>query len=95
MAKKFSVVADLKTHEKHCGRDKWLCSCGTTFSRKDKLFGHIGLFAGHTPVMQHELESAGVNSNGEQQQEQQLQEHESPTEASFGSESKSSMRFWD
>lgn len=35
--KKFSVIADLKTHEKHCGRDKWLCSCGTTFSRKDKL----------------------------------------------------------
>ncbi|KAL9250140.1 SENSITIVE TO PROTON RHIZOTOXICITY 1-like protein [Drosera capensis] len=42
--KKFSVIADLKTHEKHCGRDKWLCSCGTTFSRKDKLFGHIALF---------------------------------------------------
>ncbi|CAM6121052.1 unnamed protein product [Calypogeia fissa] len=50
--KKFSVVADLKTHEKHCGCDKWQCSCGTTFSRKDKLFGHIGLFAGHTPAMQ-------------------------------------------
>jgi hypothetical protein len=48
--KKFSVVADLKTHEKHCGRDKWQCSCGTTFSRKDKLFGHIGLFRGHTPA---------------------------------------------
>eukprot|EP00850_Spirogloea_muscicola_P001822 SM000007S20782 [mRNA] locus=s7:178189:181758:- [translate_table: standard] len=30
-AKKFSVVADLKTHEKHCGSDKWQCSCGTTF----------------------------------------------------------------
>lgn len=92
MAKKFSVVADLKTHEKHCGRDKWLCSCGTTFSRKDKLFGHIGLFAGHTPVMPHELESGGgtggVNSSIDQQQE-------SPTEGSFGSESKSSMRFWD
>ncbi|KAI5668399.1 hypothetical protein M9H77_18252 [Catharanthus roseus] len=49
--KKFSVVADLKTHEKHCGRDKWLCSCGTTFSRKDKLFGHIALFQGHTPAI--------------------------------------------
>lgn len=48
--KKFSVVADLKTHEKHCGRDKWQCSCGTTFSRKDKLFGHIALFQGHRPV---------------------------------------------
>lgn len=50
-AKKFSVLADLKTHEKHCGRDKWLCSCGTTFSRKDKLFGHISLFQGHTPAI--------------------------------------------
>lgn len=49
--KKFSVLADLKTHEKHCGRDKWLCSCGTTFSRKDKLFGHITLFQGHTPAI--------------------------------------------
>ncbi|EPS67064.1 hypothetical protein M569_07711, partial [Genlisea aurea] len=53
-AKKFSVVADLKTHEKHCGRDKWLCSCGTTFSRKDKLFGHIGLFQGHSPAIPSE-----------------------------------------
>lgn len=50
-SKKFSVIADLKTHEKHCGRDKWLCSCGTTFSRKDKLFGHVALFQGHTPVL--------------------------------------------
>ncbi|XP_059631911.1 protein SENSITIVE TO PROTON RHIZOTOXICITY 1-like isoform X1 [Cornus florida] len=49
--KKFSVTADLKTHEKHCGRDIWLCSCGTTFSRKDKLFGHIALFQGHTPAI--------------------------------------------
>lgn len=57
--KKFSVVADLKTHEKHCGRDKWQCSCGTTFSRKDKLFGHIGLFTGHTPALPyHEMDGS-------------------------------------
>ncbi|KAF6139441.1 hypothetical protein GIB67_026283 [Kingdonia uniflora] len=49
--KKFSVIADLKTHEKHCGREKWLCSCGTTFSRKDKLFGHVALFQGHSPAL--------------------------------------------
>ncbi|PKA51716.1 Zinc finger protein STOP1 like [Apostasia shenzhenica] len=49
--KKFSVLADLKTHEKHCGREKWLCSCGTSFSRKDKLFGHVALFQGHTPSL--------------------------------------------
>ncbi|KAJ9560278.1 hypothetical protein OSB04_005438 [Centaurea solstitialis] len=56
--KKFSVIADLKTHEKHCGRDRWLCSCGTTFSRKDKLFGHISLFQGHTPALQSLFEDS-------------------------------------
>lgn len=59
--KKFSVVADLKTHEKHCGREKWQCSCGTTFSRKDKLFGHIGLFAGHTPELSNNEMENSVN----------------------------------
>ncbi|KAK4441226.1 protein SENSITIVE TO PROTON RHIZOTOXICITY 2 [Sesamum alatum] len=49
--KQFSVLSDLRTHEKHCGDLKWLCSCGTTFSRKDKLMGHVALFVGHTPVM--------------------------------------------
>ena len=49
-AKRFSVVADLKTHEKHCGKDRWVCSCGTTFSRKDKLTGHLALFVGHAPA---------------------------------------------
>ncbi|KAK4482667.1 hypothetical protein RD792_009832 [Penstemon davidsonii] len=48
--KKFSVLSDLRTHEKHCGDLKWQCSCGTTFSRKDKLIGHVALFVGHTPV---------------------------------------------
>ncbi|KAK6114775.1 hypothetical protein DH2020_007044 [Rehmannia glutinosa] len=66
--KKFSVIADLKTHEKHCGRDKWLCSCGTTFSRKDKLFGHIALFQGHTPAIPVEESkgSAGPSNKVEQ-----------------------------
>ncbi|KAK4788207.1 hypothetical protein SAY86_019526 [Trapa natans] len=63
--KKFSVIADLKTHEKHCGKDKWLCSCGTTFSRKDKLFGHITLFQGHTPAIPLE-EGRGVEGLLEQ-----------------------------
>ncbi|XP_047973245.1 protein SENSITIVE TO PROTON RHIZOTOXICITY 2-like [Salvia hispanica] len=49
-AKHFSVLSDLRTHEKHCGDLKWLCSCGTTFSRKDKLIGHVSLFLGHTPA---------------------------------------------
>lgn len=42
---------DLKTHEKHCGSDKWLCSCETTFARKDKLFNHVVLFQGHRPAL--------------------------------------------
>ncbi|KAJ8749858.1 hypothetical protein K2173_013773 [Erythroxylum novogranatense] len=49
--KQFSVLSDLRTHEKHCGDLKWQCSCGTTFSRKDKLMGHVALFIGHTPAI--------------------------------------------
>ncbi|XP_066381527.1 zinc finger protein STOP1 homolog [Miscanthus floridulus] len=49
--KRFSVLADLRTHEKHCGRDRWVCSCGTSFSRKDKLFGHVAAFDGHAPAL--------------------------------------------
>ncbi|KAJ8541649.1 hypothetical protein K7X08_002465 [Anisodus acutangulus] len=65
--KKFSVIADLKTHEKHCGKDKWPCSCGTTFSRKDKLFGHISLFQGHTPAVSPDETkgSAGTSDRGQ------------------------------
>ncbi|KAI3959481.1 hypothetical protein MKW98_019071 [Papaver atlanticum] len=63
--KRFSVMADLKTHEKHCGRDKWLCSCGTTFSRKDKLFGHVALFQGHTPVFPSDETIGSVSDGGE------------------------------
>ncbi|CAG7892132.1 unnamed protein product [Brassica rapa] len=48
--KHFSVLSDLRTHEKHCGDIKWVCSCGTTFSRKDKLMSHVSLFVGHSPV---------------------------------------------
>ncbi|XP_043712559.1 protein SENSITIVE TO PROTON RHIZOTOXICITY 1-like [Telopea speciosissima] len=64
-SKRFSVIADLKTHEKHCGRDKWLCSCGTTFSRKDKLFGHVALFQGHTPALPYD-ENKGTLGSAEQ-----------------------------
>ncbi|CAJ1955850.1 unnamed protein product [Sphenostylis stenocarpa] len=49
--KQFSVLSDLRTHEKHCGDLKWQCSCGTSFSRKDKLMGHVTLFVGHQPAI--------------------------------------------
>ncbi|KAL2521542.1 Protein SENSITIVE TO PROTON RHIZOTOXICITY 1 [Forsythia ovata] len=52
--KSFSVVSDLKSHLKHCGEIKWKCSCGTSFSRKDKLFGHMALFEGHMPAVLEE-----------------------------------------
>ncbi|OEL33253.1 Protein SENSITIVE TO PROTON RHIZOTOXICITY 1 [Dichanthelium oligosanthes] len=49
--KQFAVLSDLRTHEKHCGELRWRCSCGTFFSRKDKLMGHVALFTtGHAPV---------------------------------------------
>ncbi|XP_044471620.1 protein SENSITIVE TO PROTON RHIZOTOXICITY 2-like [Mangifera indica] len=57
--KQFSVLSDLRTHEKHCGDLKWQCSCGTTFSRKDKLMGHVALFVGHTPVINANLKKPG------------------------------------
>ncbi|KAG9451502.1 hypothetical protein H6P81_011467 [Aristolochia fimbriata] len=55
--KSFSVLADLKSHLKHCGQCRWKCSCGTSFSRKDKLFGHLALFEGHMPAVMEEEKS--------------------------------------
>ncbi|CAK7334679.1 unnamed protein product [Dovyalis caffra] len=56
--KSFSVVTDLKSHLKHCGESRWKCSCGTSFSRKDKLFGHMALFEGHMPAVVGEEEES-------------------------------------
>ncbi|KAL6959391.1 hypothetical protein U1Q18_039541 [Sarracenia purpurea var. burkii] len=56
--KSFSVLADLKSHLKHCGESNWKCSCGTSFSRKDKLFGHMALFEGHMPAVAEDDETA-------------------------------------
>ncbi|KAI4383775.1 hypothetical protein MLD38_009575 [Melastoma candidum] len=61
--KQFSVLSDLRTHEKHCGDLKWQCSCGTTFSRKDKLMGHVALFVGHSPVADTAKPAARVGRN--------------------------------
>ncbi|XP_027348248.1 protein SENSITIVE TO PROTON RHIZOTOXICITY 2-like [Abrus precatorius] len=58
--KQFSVLSDLRTHEKHCGDPKWQCSCGTTFSRKDKLMGHVALFVGHTPAISGKSEQQHI-----------------------------------
>ncbi|GAU19113.1 hypothetical protein TSUD_79360 [Trifolium subterraneum] len=53
--KSFAVVSDLKSHMKQCkGESTWKCSCGTTFSRKEKLFGHVERFEGHSPAVVEE-----------------------------------------
>ncbi|KAI3856897.1 hypothetical protein MKX03_036203 [Papaver bracteatum] len=67
--KRFSVLTDLKSHLKHCGDSKWKCSCGTTFSRKDKLFGHIALFEGHMPAFNEETEKGITNGKGNSSKE--------------------------
>ncbi|KAK7272187.1 hypothetical protein RJT34_28632 [Clitoria ternatea] len=61
--KQFSVLSDLRTHEKHCGDLKWQCSCGTTFSRKDKLMGHVALFVGHQPAITNGLSYSGKSEH--------------------------------
>ncbi|XAR59694.1 hypothetical protein NMG60_11015619 [Bertholletia excelsa] len=65
--KQFSVLSDLRTHEKHCGDLRWQCSCGTTFSRKDKLMGHVALFVGHTPATSSLAKMAKVERNNQVQ----------------------------
>ncbi|CAI8618942.1 unnamed protein product [Vicia faba] len=61
--KSFAVVSDLKSHVKQCkGESTWKCSCGTTFSRKEKLFGHVARFEGHSPVFD---EAAGEEGSGQ------------------------------
>ncbi|XP_057740877.1 zinc finger protein STOP1 homolog [Arachis stenosperma] len=61
--KSFSVLSDLKSHMKNCGESKWKCSCGTTFSRKDKLFGHIALFEGHVPLLEDDNKGKHVQED--------------------------------
>ncbi|KAG2585789.1 protein SENSITIVE TO PROTON RHIZOTOXICITY 2-like [Panicum virgatum] len=56
--KHFSVLSDLRTHEKHCGDHRWVCSCGTSFSRKDKLIGHLSLFVGHQAAVPLDRQAA-------------------------------------
>ncbi|MQL72690.1 hypothetical protein Taro_005037 [Colocasia esculenta] len=65
--KSFSVLADLKSHLKHCGECRWRCSCGTSFSRKDKLFGHMALFEGHMPAF-----SVGIAGGEEDEVEEKV-----------------------
>ncbi|KAJ4841603.1 hypothetical protein Tsubulata_039482 [Turnera subulata] len=70
--KSFSVVADLRSHLKHCGEARWKCSCGTTFSRKDKLFGHMALFEGHMPAVsaaEEDREEKGKETAQEEEEE--------------------------
>ena len=52
------MLSDLRSHVKQCrGEATWKCSCGTTFSRKDKLLGHVALFEGHSPMLEEERDT--------------------------------------
>ncbi|TKY60270.1 SENSITIVE TO PROTON RHIZOTOXICITY 1 protein [Spatholobus suberectus] len=63
--KSFAVLSDLRSHVKQCrGEATWKCSCGTTFSRKDKLFGHVALFEGHLPALEEEKETPVAAAEG-------------------------------
>lgn len=76
--KSFSVVADLKSHLKHCGETKWKCTCGTSFSRKDKLFGHMALFEGHMPAVVEEEEGVDKGKRVVVMVEDEEEEESSP-----------------
>jgi len=70
--KNYSMLSDLKSHMRQCGESKWKCSCGSTFSRKDKLFGHVALFEGHMPAV--------VLEDGEKGKQVVAEENEAPME---------------
>ncbi|XP_010267289.1 PREDICTED: protein SENSITIVE TO PROTON RHIZOTOXICITY 1-like [Nelumbo nucifera] len=71
--KQFSVLSDLRTHEKHCGELKWQCTCGTTFSRKDKLMGHVALFVGHAPAVNSMMKQGKLDHHHHHHQAVQIQ----------------------
>ncbi|XWS41581.1 hypothetical protein CRYUN_Cryun17cG0094100 [Craigia yunnanensis] len=89
--KSFSVLADLKSHLKHCGvreeSKKWKCSCGNSFSRKDKLFGHVSLFEGHMPAVMEEKEDQKLKGvvamEEDEEKEEELMEREGCLEDGF------------
>lgn len=74
--KSFSVVADLKSHLKHCGEARWRCTCGTSFSRKSKLFGHMALFEGHMPAVEDEKSvKAATAMDQDEDEEEEVEEN--------------------
>ncbi|KAK6258867.1 hypothetical protein SCA6_013341 [Theobroma cacao] len=88
--KSFSVFTDLKSHLKHCGggeeSKKWKCSCGNSFSRKDKLFGHVSLFEGHMPAVMEEEDrklKGVVAMEEDEEKEEELMEREGWLEDGF------------
>ncbi|KAM1091693.1 hypothetical protein FF1_019146 [Malus domestica] len=97
--KSFSVVADLKSHLKHCGEARWRCTCGTSFSRKSKLFGHMALFEGHMPAVEDEKsggESKVVTAmeQDDDDEEEEEEEEEGMTTSSKGTELNSSSNIY-
>ncbi|XWS44943.1 hypothetical protein CRYUN_Cryun15aG0093500 [Craigia yunnanensis] len=67
--------------------NKWECSCGNSFSRKDKLFRHVSLFEGHMPAVVEEekdrkLKGVVAMEEDEEKQEE-LMEREGCLEDGF------------
>ncbi|CBI35627.3 unnamed protein product, partial [Vitis vinifera] len=87
--KSFSVLADLRSHLKHCGESKWRCSCGTSFSRKDKLFGHMALFEGHMPAVENGDEKSVLSAAAVAAATMEEDEHED--EDGIGKEEENGM----
>ncbi|KAB2617468.1 zinc finger protein STOP1-like protein [Pyrus ussuriensis x Pyrus communis] len=98
--KSFSVVADLKSHLKHCGEARWRCTCGTSFSRKSKLFGHMALFEGHMPAVEDEKSGGGSKvvtamEQDDDEEEEEEDEEEGMTTSSKGRELNSSSNIYE
>ncbi|TXG60658.1 hypothetical protein EZV62_015231 [Acer yangbiense] len=77
--KSFSVISDLKSHYKHCGESRWKCSCGTSFSRKDKLFGHVALFEGHMPQVDEKMKGVIAIDEDDHDHDHDVDEEEGST----------------
>ncbi|KAJ4715760.1 protein SENSITIVE TO PROTON RHIZOTOXICITY 1-like [Melia azedarach] len=86
--KNFAVLSDLKSHYKNCGESRWKCSCGTSFSRKDKLFGHVALFEGHMPEVEEKLKDHDDldDHDDDDEEEEENQERKSIKGNDYGTE---------
>ncbi|CAI5991127.1 unnamed protein product [Closterium sp. NIES-65] len=70
--KSFGLQSDLRGHEKQCGVKRWHCSCGNSFSRKDKLANHLNTFTDHSPLYNLQPVAIPIQPKQKLQQRKQL-----------------------